>query len=206
MHYPKCDVCTRDNVLLSLYNENFKCTQRSRTQPRASTKLRPIAARHWLVQNYYLFFNLSNCEFWCFNLYSEWICGLCLIHCILGLQWFCEVLLPSNNVGGEEPYMPTKYKADHQYRRKDYLSASITYEQLLSLLPKTHSQVRREIEDSLARCYLGLGRPEEALSKARQLVSCHHACVHVQVYAHAVLRHHTHLPNCGNYLMTPIHL
>ncbi|KAL5474404.1 hypothetical protein EMCRGX_G026346 [Ephydatia muelleri] len=89
-------------------------------------------------------------------------------------EWFSEVLLPSNNVGGEESYMPTKFKADLLYRRKDYLSASITYEKLLSLLPNTHSQVRREIEDSLVRCWLALGRREEALSKARQLTLAPH--------------------------------
>lgn len=65
--------------------------------------------------------------------------------------------------------MAAKYKADLLYRRKDYLAASATYEQLLSVLPKAHSQVKREIEDSLVRCWLALGHLEKALSKARQL-------------------------------------
>ena len=117
--------------------------------------------------------------------------------CVHFLQWFNEVLLPSNNVGGEESYMPTKFKADLLYRRKDYLSASITYEKLLSLLPNTHSQVRREIEDSLVRCWLALGRREEALSKARQLVSYCHTQIHlhstcIHTHAHTYMHTHTH--------------
>ena len=73
--------------------------------------------------------------------------------------------------GGDGPYMAAKFRADLLYQRKDYLSAGKAYEQLLTVVPKAHTSVRREVEDSLVRCWLAVGRVEEALSKAGQLVS-----------------------------------
>lgn len=50
------------------------------------------------------------------------------------LQWFCEDIGDSTND-------VSKYKADLYYYKKEYKTALHLYEQLLQVLPTTHSQV-----------------------------------------------------------------
>lgn len=66
--------------------------------------------------------------------------------------------------------MLLKYRADLLYYQKDYKSAAQLFEDTLGKLPQISSLVKREIIDSIARCYLHLKEYAKAKENAEQLV------------------------------------
>lgn len=103
------------------------------------------------------------------------------------VQWFLEESHPANKIsqvpsgGGnfvscEQPqrgagdFMLLKYRADLCYSLKDFSSAAVLFEQVLELLPPLNAMVKREVVDSLARCYSHLGQHELAQESAKQMV------------------------------------
>ena len=67
-------------------------------------------------------------------------------------------------------FMLLKYRADLYFSLKDYRSAAPLFEQVLVLLPPLNAMVKREVTDSLARCYRHLGAYQRAKERATQLV------------------------------------
>lgn len=67
-------------------------------------------------------------------------------------------------------FMLLKYRADLCYSTKDYGSAAALFERVLELLPPLNAMVKREVTDSLARCYARLGEHQRAREKAEKLV------------------------------------
>lgn len=67
-------------------------------------------------------------------------------------------------------FMLLKYRADLCYSLKEFSSAAVLFEQVLELLPPLNAMVKREIVDSLARCYSHLGQHRLAEERAKQMV------------------------------------
>ena len=105
------------------------------------------------------------------------------------MQWFLEESFPANrssrvsSQGGtfdncerpkEQPqgsdFMLLKYCADLCYSLKEFSSAAALFEQVLELLPPLNAMVKREVTDSLARCYNHLGQHQLAEERAKQMV------------------------------------
>lgn len=74
--------------------------------------------------------------------------------------------------------MLLKYKADLCYSLKDFSSAAPLFEEVLKLLPPLNAMVKREVIDSLARCYSYLGQHHKAKERAEQLVRTQQVRVH----------------------------
>ena len=66
--------------------------------------------------------------------------------------------------------MLLKYRADLLYYQRDFQSATQLYKETLSILPQISSLVKREIIDSLTRCYIHLKDYARAMETADQLV------------------------------------
>ena len=67
-------------------------------------------------------------------------------------------------------FMLLKYRADLCYSTKDFRTAAALFERVLELLPPLNAMVKREVTDSLARCYSQLGEHQQAKERAEQLV------------------------------------
>ena len=76
----------------------------------------------------------------------------------------------SRGQGGGGDFMLLKYQADLCYSLKEFSSAAGLFEQVLELLPPLNAMVKREVVDSLARCYSHLGQHQLALERAKQMV------------------------------------
>ena len=76
---------------------------------------------------------------------------------------------PKEPVQGVD-FMLLKYRADLCYSLKDFCSAAALFEQVLELLPPLNAMVKREVTDSLARCYRHLGEHQKAEETAKQMV------------------------------------
>lgn len=66
--------------------------------------------------------------------------------------------------------MLLKYRADLCYSTNDFKMAAALFERVLELLPPLNAMVKREVTDSLARCYSQLGEHRQAKERAEQLV------------------------------------
>ena len=98
----------------------------------------------------------------------------------LCVQWFLEESFPGSFANCERPkeqprvgggdFMLLKYRADLCYSLKEFSSAAGLFEQVLELLPPLNAMVKREVVDSLARCYSHLGQHQLALERAKQMV------------------------------------
>lgn len=104
------------------------------------------------------------------------------------MQWFLEEPFPTNKSseisslgcncecpkdrpqGGTDDFMLLKYRADLCYSLKEFSSAAGLFEQVLELLPPLNAMVKREVLDSLARCYDHLGQHNLAQERAKQIV------------------------------------
>ena len=107
------------------------------------------------------------------------------------VQWFLKESFPTTLSGESAPvssgsdvgscahpkelaqgvdFMLLKYRADLCYSLKDFSSAAALFEQVLELLPQLNAMVKREITDSLARCYSHLGEHRLAEERAKQMV------------------------------------
>ena len=70
----------------------------------------------------------------------------------------------------QNDFMLLKYRADLFYSLKNFVSAAPLFEKVLELLPPLNAMVKREVNDSLARCYSQLGKHGQAKERAMQLV------------------------------------
>ncbi|MBN3306077.1 ZHX1R protein, partial [Amia calva] len=82
------------------------------------------------------------------------------------LQWFCEEVSTDDELEKQKVF---KFRADLAYRRHDYEKALREYLNCFSLVPDSNIAIRRDVLESLSRCYCRLGRPEKALEIAEQL-------------------------------------
>ena len=70
----------------------------------------------------------------------------------------------------DSDFMLLKYRADLCYSTRDFRRAAALFESVLELLPPLNAMVKREVTDSLARCYSQLGEHQRAKKRAEQLV------------------------------------
>ena len=70
----------------------------------------------------------------------------------------------------DSDFMMLKYRADLCYSTRDFRTAAALFERVLELLPPLNAMVKREVTDSLARCYSQLGEHQRAKKRAEQLV------------------------------------
>nr|XP_022319806.1 uncharacterized protein C8orf76 homolog [Crassostrea virginica]XP_022319807.1 uncharacterized protein C8orf76 homolog [Crassostrea virginica]XP_022319808.1 uncharacterized protein C8orf76 homolog [Crassostrea virginica] len=64
-----------------------------------------------------------------------------------------------------------KFKGDHRYYHKQYEEAVLCYKQGLDNLPMTNRCMRHDLNESMARCYLALGKTLEALDLTQNLIN-----------------------------------
>ena len=94
-------------------------------------------------------------------------------HCTEGSSVLSESTACSHGGAQSEActdFMLLKYRADLCYSLKDFTLAAQLFEQVLELLPPMNAMVKREVTDSLARCYRHLGDYQKAKERAAQLV------------------------------------
>ena len=70
----------------------------------------------------------------------------------------------------DSDFMLLKYRADLSYSTKNFRTAAALFERVLELLPPLNAMVKREVTDSLARCYNQLGEHQQAKERAEKLV------------------------------------
>ncbi|KAM4703242.1 uncharacterized protein C8orf76-like [Rhinophrynus dorsalis] len=81
-------------------------------------------------------------------------------------QWFSEDLNSEDTV---EVITALKFRADAAYRQTDFKKALGDYSSCFLLLPPSNTAMRRDVQESQARCLLHLGRYSEALDLAKIL-------------------------------------
>ncbi|XP_041426787.1 uncharacterized protein C8orf76 homolog isoform X2 [Xenopus laevis] len=81
-------------------------------------------------------------------------------------QWFTEEVDSEDSV---EIVTALKFRADMAYRLKDFEKALGDYCSCFLLLPPTNTAMRRDVQESQARCLINLGRYTEALEIAESL-------------------------------------
>lgn len=85
-------------------------------------------------------------------------------------QWFMK----PDSCHSNEEHVILKYQADLCYYSGDYENAAVRYNHFLDILPTTHSQLRKEVIDSLVRCYLKCNQTEKGFKWAELLVTPPH--------------------------------
>ncbi|XP_077115013.1 uncharacterized protein C8orf76 homolog isoform X4 [Ranitomeya variabilis] len=68
-----------------------------------------------------------------------------------------------------EAHTVLKFRADLSYRREDYAKAFTVYSDCYALIPLANNAMRRDVQESQARCLIRLGRHKEALEIAELL-------------------------------------
>ncbi|CAH2322167.1 LOC733236 [Pelobates cultripes] len=81
-------------------------------------------------------------------------------------QWFNEDL---NREDCTEIITALKFRGDLAYRHEDYEKALVAYNRCYLLLPRTNAAMRRDVQESQARCLVCLRRYTEALEVAQTL-------------------------------------
>ncbi|KAL7835907.1 hypothetical protein SRHO_G00282540 [Serrasalmus rhombeus] len=94
-------------------------------------------------------------------------------------EWFCHYERFEDNLDEQKTM---KFRADLKYRRKQYQGALDDYRACLSLVPNGNLSLKRDVLDSIARCYSHLGLRERALEICEKLRkeatnTCHLTCV-----------------------------
>ncbi|XP_073404302.1 uncharacterized protein C8orf76 homolog [Dendrobates tinctorius] len=69
-----------------------------------------------------------------------------------------------------EAHTVLKFWADLSYRQEDYVKAFTVYSDCSALIPLANNAMRRDVQESQARCLIHLGRHKEALEIAELLV------------------------------------
>ncbi|XP_040293641.1 uncharacterized protein C8orf76 homolog isoform X2 [Bufo bufo] len=82
-------------------------------------------------------------------------------------QWFNEDVTNEHLV---EVHNILKFRADLLYRQKDFEKAFIEYSDCYALIPPANNVMRRDVQESQARCLIRLGRHKEALEIAEALL------------------------------------
>ncbi|KAB1257912.1 uncharacterized protein Cadr_000022763 [Camelus dromedarius] len=83
-------------------------------------------------------------------------------------QWFYEETGSSDDV---EALTVQKFKGDLAYRRREYQKALQEYSSISEKLPSTNFAMKRDVQEGQARCLVHLGRHQEALEIATNLLS-----------------------------------
>ncbi|KAM4637091.1 uncharacterized protein C8orf76 homolog [Discoglossus pictus] len=81
-------------------------------------------------------------------------------------QWFCEDLNSDDPV---EILTTMKFRGDLAYRHEDFERALREYKSCFGVLPPSNAAMRRDIQESQARCLIGLGRFHDALEVTETL-------------------------------------
>ncbi|XP_069609627.1 uncharacterized protein C8orf76 homolog isoform X1 [Ranitomeya imitator] len=68
-----------------------------------------------------------------------------------------------------EAHTVLKFRADLSYRQEDYAKAFTVYSDCYALIPLANNAMRRDVQESQARCLIRLGRHKEALEIAELL-------------------------------------
>ncbi|KAI4891111.1 hypothetical protein NFI96_032866 [Prochilodus magdalenae] len=82
-------------------------------------------------------------------------------------EWFCHYEKFEDFLDEQKTM---KFRADLKYRRKEYQSAIDDYRAGLSLVPNSNLSLKRDILESIARCYSHLGLREQALDTCEKLL------------------------------------
>ncbi|XP_030046070.1 uncharacterized protein C8orf76 homolog [Microcaecilia unicolor] len=81
-------------------------------------------------------------------------------------QWFCREIRSEDYA---EVLTTKKFSGDLAYRQQNFKKALQEYSSCLLLLPVSNTAMKRDVQESQARCLLHLGRHEEALGIAQKL-------------------------------------
>ncbi|XP_053169409.1 uncharacterized protein C8orf76 homolog isoform X2 [Hemicordylus capensis] len=90
----------------------------------------------------------------------------CKVNSRLHCKWFCE------ETAGEdyaESVNLKKFRGDLAYKQQEFKKALFEYSGCLALLPLSNIAMRRDVQESQARCLAHLGRCEEALEITEML-------------------------------------
>ncbi|XP_066499216.1 uncharacterized protein C8orf76 [Hoplias malabaricus] len=94
-------------------------------------------------------------------------------------EWFCHHGTFEDELDEQKTM---KFRADLKYMKKQYQSALEDYRACFSLVPSGNLSLRRDVLESMARCYSRLGLREQALYTCEKLRkeatnTCHLTCV-----------------------------
>ncbi|KAM5141237.1 uncharacterized protein C8orf76-like [Mantella aurantiaca] len=107
-------------------------------------------------------------------------------------QWFSE------DMKGDDPteeHTILKFRADSSYRQKNFLRAFDEYNSCIELLPIANNAMRRDVQESQARCLIHLGRFTEALEIAQALMKGVNNTDHLTCALNLQITIHNHLGN-----------
>ncbi|XP_066479459.1 uncharacterized protein C8orf76 homolog isoform X2 [Tiliqua scincoides] len=94
------------------------------------------------------------------------ICPYFMCHLII--KWFCEEAVSEDDA---ESVNMKKFRGDLAYKQQEFKKALFEYSDCLMLLAPSNIAMRRDIQESRARCLVHLGRHQEALEIAEMLRS-----------------------------------
>ncbi|XP_073541608.1 uncharacterized protein C8orf76-like isoform X2 [Phyllobates terribilis] len=106
-------------------------------------------------------------------------------------QWFNGDVNQDDLV---EAHTMLKFRADLSYRREDYEAFNV-YSDCSALIPLANNAMRRDVQESQARCLLRLGRHKEALESAELLAKGVNNTDHLTGVLHLQATIHNHLGN-----------
>lgn len=107
-------------------------------------------------------------------------------------QWFSE------DLKGDDPtdeHTVLKFRADWLYRQRKFLKAFDEYSSCYELLPAANNGMRRDVQESQARCLIHLERFPEALEIAQALMKGVNNTDHLTVALNLQVTIHNHLGN-----------
>ncbi|KAM9325029.1 uncharacterized protein C8orf76-like [Gastrophryne carolinensis] len=107
-------------------------------------------------------------------------------------QWFSE------EPGISDPtdvHTMLKFRADFSYRQKNFLKSLDEYSRCYELVPSTNNAMRRDVQESQARCLIHLGRYTEALEIAGTLMKGVNNTDHLTGVLNLNVIIHNHLGN-----------
>ncbi|XP_007435951.2 uncharacterized protein C8orf76 homolog [Python bivittatus] len=82
-------------------------------------------------------------------------------------EWFCEQVNCQDDL---ERVNVRKFRGDLAYKQQEFQKALQEYSSCLALVPPSNTAMRRDLKESQARCLAHLGKHEEALRIAENLV------------------------------------
>ncbi|XP_056386022.1 uncharacterized protein C8orf76 homolog isoform X2 [Hyla sarda] len=107
-------------------------------------------------------------------------------------QWFQEDLSSADLA---EVHTMWKFRADFSYRQEDFEKALKEYSDCYALIPPANNAMRRDVQESQARCLMRLGRHKEALEIAEMLTKVVSNTDHLTGTLHLQATIHNYLGN-----------
>ncbi|KAG9466378.1 hypothetical protein GDO78_016718 [Eleutherodactylus coqui] len=107
-------------------------------------------------------------------------------------QWFHGGLSSDDVV---EVHTILKFRADLSYRQEDFEKAFKEYSECSALIPPGNNAMKRDVQESQARCLIHLGRPKEALEITQMLTKGVSNTDHLTGVLHLQATIHNHLGN-----------